>query len=223
MDVAGAVDGAGLDQHVLGFPTVCASVHAQRSADRARYATVEREAGDARIGRRARELGIGYRGSGPQPVSWLDPDLRKPSTEADDHTCHPAVAHQQIGAEPNDDDRNCRRQLRKEVGKISLVRRREQQLRGSPDTEPSDVRQRRVRNQPSPQLGHASGNLGPQIGKAHAAPPARLGSPASHWGSACAHSELFPAPKQMTISPATAKLLSAGAISRSLATVVTAP
>src|SRR5262249_51521501 len=115
------------------------------------------------------------------------------------------------------------RQLRKEVGKISLIRRREQQLCGSADAEPSDVSQRRVRHQPSPHLGHALGNLGPQIGKAHAAPPPRLGSPASHWCSACAHSVLLLAIRQLTVSLATAKLLSAGASSRSLATVVTAP
>src|SRR5262249_8600480 len=126
-------------------------------------------------------------------------------------------------AEPDDKHRNGVRQMGEEVGKVGLVRRGEQDLCGSPDAEPGDVRQRRVSHHTSPQLGHALGELGPQIRKAHAAPPARLASPASHWGNACAHSVLLPAPKQMTISPATAKLLSIGAISRSLATVATSP
>ena len=54
-------------------------------------------------------------------------------------------------------------------------------------------------------------------------PPARIGSPASHSGSACAHSVLLPAPRQTTMSPDAAKRLSAAAISRSLSTVTTAP
>ena len=81
--VALAVDGAGLDQHVLGLAAVRAGVHAQRAADRARDAAIEGEAGDAGIRRRARELDVGHSRAGAQPVARLDVDLREAAAEAD--------------------------------------------------------------------------------------------------------------------------------------------
>ena len=69
----------------------------------------------------------------------------------------------------------------------------------------------------------ARASSGSRSGKLMQRPPARSGSPASQSGSACAHSVLLPAPRQTTMSPGAAKRLSAGAISRSLSTVATAP
>ena len=61
-----AVDGARLDQHVLGLAAVGAGIHAQRAADRAGNAAIEGEAGDAGIGRRARDLHVGHGGAGAE-------------------------------------------------------------------------------------------------------------------------------------------------------------
>ena len=82
MDVALPVDGAGLDQHVLGLAAVRAGVHAQRAADRARNAAIEGEAGDAGIRRRARELDVGHGGAGAQAVARLDLDLARSRARA---------------------------------------------------------------------------------------------------------------------------------------------
>ena len=60
MDVAVAVDGARLDQAVLGLAAVRAGVHAQRAADRAGNAAIEGKPGDAGIRRRARDLHVGH-------------------------------------------------------------------------------------------------------------------------------------------------------------------
>ena len=77
MDVALAVDGARLDQHVLGFAAMRAGVHAQRAADRARNAAIECQPGDARIRRRARELDVGHGGAGAEPMPGSRRDLRR--------------------------------------------------------------------------------------------------------------------------------------------------
>ena len=66
MDAAGAIDGAGLDQRVLGLASIGAAVHAQRAADAARNAAQEREPGNAGLLRRARDLDVGHRGAGAQ-------------------------------------------------------------------------------------------------------------------------------------------------------------
>ena len=66
VDVALRIDGARLDQHVLGFAPVRAGIHAQRAADRARDAAIERKAGDAGVRRRARHLHVGHGGAGAQ-------------------------------------------------------------------------------------------------------------------------------------------------------------
>ena len=72
-----AVDGARLDEHVLGLAPVRAGVHAQRAADRARNAAIEGEPGDAGIGRRARHLDVGHGGAGAHAVAGLDLDLAR--------------------------------------------------------------------------------------------------------------------------------------------------
>ena len=74
-DVALPVDGARLDQHILGLAAVRAGIHAQRAADRAGDAAIEGEPGDAGIRRRARELDVGHGGARAQAVARLDLDL----------------------------------------------------------------------------------------------------------------------------------------------------
>ena len=112
MDVALPVDGARLDQHVLGFAAVRTGVHAQRAADRAGDAAIEGEPGDAGIGRRARELDVGHGRAGAEAMAGLDCDLREAAPQADDDARHAAVAHQQVGAEADHEDGQIRRASR---------------------------------------------------------------------------------------------------------------
>ena len=170
MDGAIAVDGASLDQHLPGLAAVRAGVHAQRAADRSRYAAIEGEAGDARIRRGTRELGIGHDGPTRRRCPGSIFDLRETATETHDHPRHAAIAHQQIRAEPDHHHRDLVRQACEEIGKIGLVRRREQHLRRPADAKPRDVRQHRIGADAPAQLRHAGRDLRPQIGKAHAAP-----------------------------------------------------
>ena len=93
-----AIDGARLDQHVLGFAAVCAGVHAQRAADGAGNAAVEGEAGDAGLGGGARHLHVGDGGAGAHAMAGLDRDVGEAAAEADDDTRDAAVAHQEVGA-----------------------------------------------------------------------------------------------------------------------------
>jgi len=154
MNGAAAVDGAGLDQHLPGLAAVRAGVHAQGAADRSWHAAIEREAGDARICRRARELSIGHHGSDPQAVPRLDLDVREAAAETHDHALYAAVAHQQVRAEPDGHHRDVARQVREEIGEVSLVRRREQHLRRPADAKPRDIRQHRIGDNAPAQLRH---------------------------------------------------------------------
>ena len=71
MDVALAIDGAGLDQHLFRLAAVRAAIHAQRAADAAGDAAIEGQAGNAGIGRGARHLHVGHGGAGAEPDALL--------------------------------------------------------------------------------------------------------------------------------------------------------
>ena len=82
-----------------------AGIHAQRAADGAGNAGEEFQAGDARLGRRARDVEVERRGTGadmPRP----DANLGEAAAEPQHDAGHPAVAHQQIGADADDGDRH---------------------------------------------------------------------------------------------------------------------
>src|SRR5690606_4483298 len=66
VDVALAVDGAGLDENVLRLRAVGAAVHPQRAADGARDAAIECEARNAGVSRRAGHLHIRHGGAGAE-------------------------------------------------------------------------------------------------------------------------------------------------------------
>ena len=99
------VDGARFDQRVLGLAAIGAAVHAQRSADRARDAAQEGEPGNAGLLRRARDLHIRHRRAGAH-ARVLDRGRIEAAAEPDHHARHAAVAHDEIGAEPDDGHRN---------------------------------------------------------------------------------------------------------------------
>ena len=106
-----AVDAARLDQRVLGLAAIGAAVHAQRAADRARNAAEEGEPGDRRLLRGTADLHVGHRGAGADAIARLDLDLAEAAAEPDDHAGHAAVAHDQVGAEPDHGDGNLGRQV----------------------------------------------------------------------------------------------------------------
>ena len=152
----GAVDAARLDQRVLGLAAIGAAVHAQRAADRAGNAAQERKPGDAGLLRRARDLHVRHRGAGARCVCPLDLDVAEAAAEPDHHARHAAVAHDQVGAEPDDGDRNVGRQDAEEIREVGLVLRHEQHLRRPADAKPGQRRQRLVRQQPPAQFGAPS-------------------------------------------------------------------
>ena len=133
------VDAARLDQRVLGLAAIGAAVHAQRAADRAGNAAKEREPGDAGLLRRARDLHVGHAGAGADARVGLDLHVAEAAAEPDHHARHAAVAHDQVGAEPDDGDRNLGRQVLEEIGEIGLVLRHEQHLRRPADAEPGQL------------------------------------------------------------------------------------
>ena len=77
--VALPVDRARADENVLCLAPVRSCVHAQRAANRARDATVEREAGDAGVGGRARNLHVGHSRAGAHAAARLGCDVAKPA------------------------------------------------------------------------------------------------------------------------------------------------
>ncbi len=103
------------EQRILGLAAMRAGVHAQGAADRPGNAAIEREAVDAGLGRRARRLNVRDRRADAQTVIVLDRDFAKAlGGETDDDALHAAVAHDEIGAEPDDRDGNFARQVFRE-------------------------------------------------------------------------------------------------------------
>ena len=117
-------------------------------------------------------------------MAGLDFDLREAASHADHDARHAAVAHQQVGAEADDEHRKLGGDAAQEIGEVGGIGRREQHLRRASDAEPRDVGESLIGNQPAAQIGKCRRQFRCQIGKAHKAPPARMGSAASHSGSA---------------------------------------
>ena len=117
--------------------------------------------------RRARHLHIGHRGAGANARRPLDLDLAEAAAEPDHDARHAAVAHDQVGAEPDHRDRNVGRQVREEIGEIRLVLRHEQHLRRPADAKPGQRRQRLVRQQPPAQLRHFACRVGTMSERLH--------------------------------------------------------
>ena len=137
-DVAGAIDAARLDQHVLGLAAIGAAVHAQRAADRAGNAAQEREPGEAGLLRRPRDPDVRHRGAGADALA-LDLDVAE--TAAERMTTPGTPPSRTIRLEPSADDghRNVGRQMRKEIREVVLVVRHEQHLRRPADAEPGEL------------------------------------------------------------------------------------
>ena len=155
-------------------------------------------------------------------MAGLDLDLGEAAPQADDDARHAAVAHQQVGAEADDEHGQLRRDAAQEIGEVGRVGRREQHLRRAADAKPRDVGQRpdwQSAGRADRAVPAASSDA--RSAKLTAPLPRACGSAASQSGSACAHSVLLPAPRQTTMSPEAAKRRSIGTRSRSLSTVAT--
>jgi len=90
--------------------------------------------------RRARDFDIWHRGAGAN-ARVLDGDIAKTAAVPDHHARHAAVAHDEIGAEPDDGHRNVRLQISERIAKVLLIFRYEQNLRRAADAKPGQLGQ----------------------------------------------------------------------------------
>ena len=170
-DVAGAIDAAGFDQRVLRLAAMGAGVHPQRAADGAGNAAIKGKTVDPGFGGGARRFHVGNGGADAQPATVFDDGLAKAlRRKPNDYAFDAAVAHDEIGAEPNDGHRNFAGRLREEVGKVGFVGRHEENLRRPADAKPGQRRERLIRGNASAQLRHGRGDVGGNVRKGHAAP-----------------------------------------------------
>ena len=191
--IAVAVDTACGEEDIFRLAAVGAGIHAQSAAERARNAAQEGQTIDAGIGRGARDLRVGHRGAGTDALARFDRDFAEASAaEPDDDAGDAAVANDEIGAEPDDGDRNIAGEPREKIGEIGFVGRQEHDLRRTADAEPGERRQRLVRREAAAQVGHRRRKRRRDVGKAHAV------CSASCAGNAAAHCVMLPAPRQTT-------------------------
>ena len=137
---------------------------------------------------------VGHRGAGTDALARFDRDFSKASAaEPDDDARDAAVANDEIGAEPDDGDRNIAGEPREKIGEIGLVGRQEHDLRRTADAEPGERRQRLVRRE--------AARAGPGILAASAAVMSGKLTPSAPPvapGNAAAHCVMLPAPRQTT-------------------------
>ena len=139
-----ATDANSLHQHVLGFRAVGAGIHAQRAADGAGNAEEEFQPADIGGGRGLGHALVERSSPGADEIA-LGAGLAKSSrAEPDHHARNAAIAHDQVGADADDVDREFARQMRQEISEIVLIRRGEQHLRRTADPKPGQLRQRLV-------------------------------------------------------------------------------
>ena len=149
------------------------------------------------------------------PARSLDPSSilmsPKPLPQADHHPANAAVAHEQIGAEPDDGDGDLGRHVRHEISKVGLVRRAYRALAPGPPTR-NQVRSARhhLRLQPPAQLRQVRGKLAGEAVVQRRMPSAAARADVAHgrpsWsasrcGNALIHSVMVPAPRPTTRSP----------------------
>ncbi len=140
VDAALAVDRTHRDKLIARLAAMRAGIHAQRTADGAGNAAIERKPVNAGIGRRTRDLHVRHRCAGANAHTILDDDFVEAAAQANDNARHAAVAHDEIGAEANDRDRNRRIEMREEISEIIFAFGREQDLRRTAGTKPSERR-----------------------------------------------------------------------------------
>ena len=109
MLLAVATDADGLDQDILGLGAIGAGVHAQRAADGAGNAEEEFQPADIGRRRRLRHALVERGRAGADDIAVGAGLAETARAEPDDDTRHAAIAHDQVGADADDINRqSCR-------------------------------------------------------------------------------------------------------------------
>ena len=174
-----AADAGGLDQDVPGLAAVGAGIHAQRAADRAGNAEEEFHAADIGGCRGFRHPLVERGGACDHDVAFGADVAERARRQPDHDAGNAAIAHDQIGADADDIDRQFLRQVFQEVSQIVFVRRREQHLRRTADAKPCQLGQRLVRQQPPAQARHRGFEIGGDVGERCHVYPNAFNSPGS--------------------------------------------
>ena len=96
----------------------------------------------------------------------LGADVAEGARRQPDHDARQAaIAHDQIGADADDVDRQLLRQALQKVSEIVFIRRRKQHLRRTADAKPGQFGERLVRQQPPAQAGHRGLEIGCDVGE----------------------------------------------------------
>ena len=175
VDAALPIDRARFDERIFGLASVSAAIHAQRAADTAWNPAHERQSGDPGFLRRARDLDVGYSSTGPH-IEAINDDFVEAAAQSDHDARNAAVAHDQIGAETHDGDCDLARKVRQEIAEVGFVLWHEQNLCGSANAKPGQLRDRLIAQQAAAQFRHLRFQIGTDIGKAHAGAPATASS-----------------------------------------------
>ena len=149
MTAALPVDRMRLDQPLPRLGAVGAGIHPERATNRAGDAVEEGEAAEAFVAGEGREALVGQRGARPDRVALADRVAEAFGRQADDDAGNAAVTDEQVRADADDMDRNCRIEPRQEQREVIRVCRLEQMLRPPPDPEPGERRNLGVRGEPA--------------------------------------------------------------------------
>ncbi len=178
-----------IDEDVLDLAAIGAAVHPHEAADRAGDRAEEFEARNAIVARgRAHQDA-----AGPAPAierqvgAFADPG--KGLAQPHHHARHPAIADDQVGAQPQRHDRHSRIEIAQEPLQIGHIPGLEQPFRRAPGLEPDQRGERCVRRQLAMNLR--------KRGRVH--PPALRYLILS--ARPPAHLVMSPAPRQTTMSP----------------------
>ncbi len=136
-----AGDGIGLDQDVLGFRAVTAGVHGQGATDCARHAAIEFQPGNAVLRRHLGDIGIQRRRPGFDAGLTTRRHIGEAASQPDHHAVNAAVAHQEVRADTDGQDRDARIEVFEEFAEISGIFRQEDDIGRSADTKPGEGRQ----------------------------------------------------------------------------------
>ena len=132
-------------------------------------AAQERQAGDAGLGRRAGDLHVGRAGAGADAATGLDRHLAEALAQPDHHAGDAAVAHEEVRAEPDHQDRDRRTSDRRKYARSSSSAGREEHLRRSAGAKPGQRDRGRIGLQGPAQVGHPRPEVGRDVREHHAA------------------------------------------------------
>ena len=144
-----------------------AAIHAQRAADAARNAAIEGEAGDAGIGRGARDLHVGHGGAGAEPAS-LASILISPKPLPPSRITTPAMPPSRtsrLEPSPMMVTGMSDRRVRQEISEVGLVGRRIENLGRTADAEPGEIGKHGAGLELAAQLRELRGELARKVAR----------------------------------------------------------